>query len=254
MTITVIPLKIDGDIQPRDDLCSMIIGSLEANGIALENGDILVVAQKAVSKAEGRIVDLAKIKPSRKAARLGKKLQKDPRIVQLIVNEAKEIVMVKNGIIITETKHGFICANSGVDQSNLAKVDAAILLPVNPDASARKLLDCVKKKRNKDIAVVITDTFGRPFREGQTNVAVGVAGIKPIKNYVGKEDMFGKKLRVTEIAVADEIASAAELVMGKSEGVPVALVRGYLYDKYEKASSKQLVRAKKTDLFRSSKR
>jgi coenzyme F420-0:L-glutamate ligase / coenzyme F420-1:gamma-L-glutamate ligase len=254
MTITVIPVRIDGDIRSSDDLCSMIIRSLETNGVSLENGDILVVAQKAVSKAEGRIVDLAKINPSRKAAKLGKKLRKDPRIVELIINEAKEIVIVKNGIIITETKHGFICANSGVDQSNLSQADSAVLLPVNPDASARKLRDCITKRRNKDIAVVITDTFGRPFREGQTNVAVGVSGIKPIKNYIGREDMFGKKLRVTEIAVVDEIASAAELVMGKSEGVPLALVRGYTYDRCKKASSKQLVRPKKTDLFRSSRR
>src|SRR5690349_5665522 len=136
MTITVIPVRIDGDIRSSDDLCSMIIRSLETNGVSLENGDILVVAQKAVSKAEGRIVDLAKINPSRKAAKLGKKLRKDPRIVELIINEAKEIVIVKNGIIITETKHGFICANSGVDQSNLSQADSAVLLPVNPDASA----------------------------------------------------------------------------------------------------------------------
>lgn len=252
--ITIIPVKVAGDIAPKSDLGSIILESLGANEIALENGDILVVAQKAVSKAEGRIVNLAEVEPSRKAVLLAKDLQKDPRIVQLILDEAKEIVMLKNGIIITETRHGFICANSGVDQSNLAKEDAAILLPVDPDASARRLRGFIKKHQGRDIAVVITDTFGRPFREGQTNVAVGVAGIKPIKNYIGKKDMYGRKLRVTEIAVADEIASAAELAMGKSEGAPVAVVRGYLYEKEEKASSKQLVRGKKTDLFRPGKR
>lgn len=249
-TITVIPVKVAGDIVPKSDLGPVILESLYANGIALQDGDVLVVAQKAVSKAEGRVVDLAKVRPSRKAARLAGELQKDPRVVQLILDEAREIVMMKNGIIITETKHGFVCANSGVDQSNLARKDAAILLPIDPDASARRLRLFFKKDQGKDVAVIITDTFGRPFREGQVNVAVGVAGIRPIKNYIGKKDMFGKKLRVTEIAVADEIASAAELAMGKSEGIPVALVRGYEFEPASRASAKDLSRQKKQDIFR----
>ncbi|AIF84289.1 F420-0:gamma-glutamyl ligase [Candidatus Nitrososphaera evergladensis SR1] len=248
--ITVIPVKVNGDIAPKSDLGSTILESLGANGIELQDGDILVVAQKAVSKAEGRIIDLAKVKPSRKAIRLAKELHKDPRIVQLILDEAREIVTIKNGIIITETRHGFICANSGVDQSNLARDNAAILLPANPDSSARRLREFVKKQQNRNVAVVITDTFGRPFREGQTNIAVGVAGIKPIKNYIGKKDMFGRKLRVTEIAVADEIASAAELTMGKSAGIPVVLVRGYEFEHVSRASVKDLLRPKKQDIFR----
>ncbi|HVX02954.1 MAG TPA: coenzyme F420-0:L-glutamate ligase, partial [Nitrososphaera sp.] len=179
-------------------------------------------------------------------------LNKDPRLVQLILDEAKEIVMVKNGIIITETRHGFVCANSGVDQSNLARDNAAVLLPIDPDASARRLRSFFKRHGSTDVAVVITDTFGRPFREGQTNIAVGVAGIKPIKSYIGKKDMFGKKLRVTEIAVADEVASAAELAMGKSAGIPVALVRGYEFEPAGSrgASVKDLSRPKKRDIFR----
>lgn len=252
MSITVIPVKVAGDIAPKSNLGSVILESLHANGIMLQDGDILVVAQKAVSKAEGRIVDLAKVRPSRKAARLAKELQKDPRIVQLILDEAREIVMMKNGIIVTETKHGFVCANSGVDQSNLARQDAAVLLPVDPDSSARKLRGFFKKQQGKDVAVIITDTFGRPFREGQVNVAVGVAGIRPIKNYIGKKDMFGKKLRVTEIAVADEVASAAELAMGKSDGIPVALVRGYGFEPAGRVSIKDLSRPKKQDIFRHS--
>jgi coenzyme F420-0:L-glutamate ligase/coenzyme F420-1:gamma-L-glutamate ligase len=242
--LSVIPVRLAGDIQRGNDLGAMILQSTD-----LQDGDIVVIAQKVVSKAEGRTVDLAKVKPSRKAAKLAKELKKDPRVVQLILDEAKEIVLVKNGIIITETWHGLVCANSGVDQSNLADENAAVLLPKNPDGTARKLRSFFRQS-GKDVAVIITDTFGRPFREGQANVAVGIAGIRPIKNYIGKKDMFGKRLRVTEIAVADEIASAAELAMNKSDGVPVAIVRGYAFEKDEQASSKRLMRSKKTDLFR----
>lgn len=242
--LSIIPVKLAGDIKRGDDLGSLILQSGE-----LQDGDIVVIAQKVVSKAEGRTVDLEKVTPSRKATKLARELKIDPRVVQLILDEAKEIVLVKNGIIITETWHGLVCANSGVDQSNLADDNSAVLLPKNPDGAARKLRSFFRQS-GKDVAVIITDTFGRPFREGQANIAVGVAGIKPIKNYIGKKDMFGRKLHVTEIAVADEIASAAELAMNKSDGVPVAVVRGYAYEKDEQASSKRLIRSKKTDLFR----
>lgn len=247
MTITVIPVRVKGDVKPgKKGLVVIISKALGDSGVDLQEGDILVVAQKIVSKVEGRVVDLATVKPSAKALRLAKKLQKDARLVELILQESKEIVIVKNGIIITETRHGFVCANSGVDQSNLGDENSAVLLPVDPDRSAKMLRDFFH------VAVVITDTFGRPFREGQANVAVGVAGIRPIKSYIGKKDMFGRRLHVTEIAVADEIASAAELAMGKSGGIPAAVVRGYAYEKDAKASSKPLVRKKKTDLFRRS--
>ena len=242
--ITLIPVKVRGDVKPDTSLAAVISKALRDNDIKLQKGDILVVAQKIVSKAEGRVVDLETVKPSAMALRLAKKLQKDARIVELILQESKEVVIMKNGIIITETRHGFVCANSGVDQSNLGDDSSAVLLPTDPDSSARKLRNFF------GVAVIITDTFGRPFREGQANVAVGVAGIKPIKSYIGKKDMFGKQLRVTEIAVADEIASAAELVMGKLGGIPVAIIRGYGYEKDTRASSKPLVRKKKTDLFR----
>lgn len=224
--------------------------ALRENGAGLQDGDVLVVAQKIVSKAEGRVVRLVNVKPSARAARLARQLGKDARLVQLILQESKEVVKMQNGIIITETRHGFVCANSAVDQSNLADDESAVLLPVDPDGSARRLRSLIKKEQGKDVAVVITDTFGRPFREGQVNVAVGVSGLRPIKSYIGKKDMFGKKLRVTEIAVADELASAAELVMGKAEGVPVAIVRGYAYESDGKASSKPLIRKKERDLFR----
>jgi len=230
----------------------LILQALCENRASLRDGDVLIATQKIVSKAEGRVVQLAGIRPSARAVRLARQLGKDPRLVELILHESKEIVLVKNGIIITETHHGFVCANSAVDQSNLSSDAAAtaVLLPVDPDSSARRLRAYFKKEKGVDVAVIITDTFGRPFREGQVNVAVGVSGIRPIKSYIGQKDMFGKKLRVTEIAVADELASAAELVMGKSDGVPVAIVRGYRYDRADRATSKPLIRKKEQDLFR----
>ena len=227
----------------------MILGAIGHSQIEIQDGDILVVTHKIVSKAEGRIVDLASIKPSTKAISMAKEHDKDPRVMELILMESTQILRAKNGIIISETKHGFVCANAGVDQSNV-EGDAAVLLPVAPDESAGRIQEAVKKKIGKEIAVIITDTFGRSFRNGQTNVAIGVAGINPIKSYIGTYDMYGRKLRVTEIAVADEIASAAELVMGKAEGTPVAIVRGYIFEKVSKTSVKSLLRAKERDLFR----
>ena len=240
------PVRISADIMPGDELDVVI---LEAAGQKIQNGDVLVVAHKIVSKAEGRIVSLADVKPSSKAVKMAKEHGKDPRIMELILNESVQILRAEGGIIVSETKHGLVCANAGVDQSNI-KGDSAVLLPVDPDESASRLKDAVKKKADKDIAVVITDTFGRPFREGQTNVAIGVAGFNPIKSYVGSTDMYGRKLKVSEIAVADEIASAAELVMGKSEGVPVAIIRGYRLEKSGTPSAKSLQRSKERDLFR----
>jgi coenzyme F420-0:L-glutamate ligase / coenzyme F420-1:gamma-L-glutamate ligase len=227
----------------------MILGAIGHSQIEIQDGDILVVTHKIVSKAEGRIVDLASIKPSTKAISMAKEHDKDPRVMELILMESTQILRAKNGIIISETKHGFVCANAGVDQSNV-EGDTAVLLPVAPDESAGRIQEVVKKKIGKEIAVIITDTFGRSFRNGQTNVAIGVAGINPIKSYIGTYDMYGRKLRVTEIAVADEIASAAELVMGKAEGTPVAIVRGYIFEKASKTSVKSLLRAKERDLFR----
>jgi coenzyme F420-0:L-glutamate ligase/coenzyme F420-1:gamma-L-glutamate ligase len=227
----------------------MILEAIGHSQIEIQDCDILVVTHKIVSKAEGRIVDLASIKPSTKAISMAKEHDKDPRVMELILKESTQILRARNGIIISETKHGFVCANAGVDQSNV-EGDTAVLLPVAPDESAGRIQEAVKKKIGKEIAVIITDTFGRTFRNGQTNVAIGVAGINPIKSYIGTYDMYGRKLRVTEIAVADEIASAAELVMGKAEGTPVAIVRGYIFEKASNISVKSLLRAKERDLFR----
>jgi coenzyme F420-0:L-glutamate ligase / coenzyme F420-1:gamma-L-glutamate ligase len=247
--IQITSIRVSNDIRLYNDLSAMILAAISHSQIEIQNDDILVVTHKIVSKAEGRVIDLASIKPSTKAIRMAKEHDKDPRIMELILNESTQILRAKNGIIISETKHGFVCANAGVDQSNV-EGDTAVLLPIAPDESASRLQDAVKKKVGKEIAVVITDTFGRTFRNGQTNVAIGIAGINPIKSYIGTYDMYGRKLRVTEIAVADEIASAAELVMGKAEGTPVAIVRGYNFERASRSSVKSLLRAKERDLFR----
>ena len=215
------------------------------------NGDIVVIAQKIVSKAEGRIVPLSSLTPSANAIRLAKAYKKDARVLELILRHSKNIVKIANGVIISETKHGFVCANAGIDQSNIIKSNEnALLLPDNPDASANQIMNMLREKTNREVAVIIADSFGRPFRNGQTNVAIGIAGLNAIKSYIGENDMFGKKLKVTEIAVVDELASAAELVMGKSKGIPVAIVRGFDFVMSKKASINELIRAREKDLFR----
>jgi coenzyme F420-0:L-glutamate ligase/coenzyme F420-1:gamma-L-glutamate ligase len=247
--IQITPIQISNEILLHNDLGVIILEAIDRSQIEVQNGDILVVTHKIVSKAEGRIVELDSIKPSTKAISMAKEHDKDPRIMELILKESSQILRAKNGIIISETRHGFVCANAGVDQSNV-KGDTVVLLPLAPDESAERIRCVVKKKVGKEVAVIITDTFGRTFRNGQTNVAIGIAGINPIKSYIGTYDMYGRKLRVTEIAVADEIASASELVMGKAEGTPVAIIRGYNFEKASKASIKSLLRAKDRDLFR----
>ena len=253
-TIQIIPLRLSADIRPNDELDALILGSLEQRQEQIFDNDVLVVAHKIVSKAEGRVVNLDPIKPSAESLKIAEEDRKDPRIVELILRESKDMIRRSNGVIIVETRHGFICANAGVDQSNVEdSINHAVLLPVDADASANKIRESLREKTGgKDFAVIITDTFGRPFREGQTNIAIGIAGIEPIKSYVGSADMYGKKLRVTEIAVVDEIASAAELAMGKLERVPVVIIRGYKYQKPEKESStvSKLIRPKEKDLFR----
>ncbi len=247
--IQIIPIKVSGDVRRPDELDSIVLKAVKQNRQEIRDGDILVIAQKVVSKAEGRTVSLANVKPSKDAVRMAKEHGKDPRVMELILKESAQVLRAQNGIIVSETKHGFVCANAGVDQSNI-RGDAAVLLPVDPDRSASQLRDAIKKKAGREAAIIITDTFGRPFRNGQTNMAIGVAGINPIRSYIGSRDMYGRKLRVTEIAVADEMASAAELAMGKADGVPVAIVRGYKFEKAAKSSTRPLIRPKERDLFR----
>lgn len=243
----VIPIHMEGDVYAGANLATLILDSVGKEGEQLQNNDVLVVAHKIVSKAEGRVIDLATVKPSKRTLGMAKRYKKDPRIVELILRESRKIIKMERGIIITETKNGLVCANSGVDVSNVDG-DSAALLPVNPDRSAEIIRAVIKRYTDKDVAVMITDTFGRPFREGQVNVAIGLSGLQPIRDYRGSRDMFGKKLKVTQMAVADEVASAAELVMKKSNGVPVAIVRGLDY--VSRGSARQLIRKRKNDLFR----
>ncbi|MFZ0695849.1 MAG: coenzyme F420-0:L-glutamate ligase [Nitrososphaeraceae archaeon] len=249
--IKVIPLRILKNVEPGDNIYRLILRSMLSQKQKFANGDIVVIAQKIVSKAEGRIVPLSSLTPSAKAIRLAKVYKKDARVLELILRHSKNIVKIANGVIISETKHGFVCANAGIDQSNIIKSNEnALLLPDDPDASANQIMNMLREKTNREVAVIIADSFGRPFRNGQTNVAIGIAGLNAIKSYIGEDDMFGKKLKVTEIAVVDELASAAELVMGKSKGIPVAIVRGFDFVMSKKASINELIRAREKDLFR----
>lgn len=249
--IELIPIPIADDIKPGDQLDQIIIDTIERVGESLLEADIVVVAQKVVSKSEGRLIDLRQMNPSPKSLELAKQNDRDPRLIELILTESVNILRMARGILITETKSGLVCANAGVDQSNVEKSnDYAVALPEDPDLSACKLRQSFKRVKGVNVSVIITDTFGRPFREGQTNVAIGLAGIHPIRSYIGMPDMYGKTLRVTEIAVVDEIASAAELVMGKTYRIPVVIVRGYKYQMFENCSSVGLLRPKERDLFR----
>ena len=248
--IQIIPITIQDDVIYGDDIANIIMGSMKKNNESLRENDIVVITHKIISKAEGKIVDLTKIVPSEESKNISSQIGKDPRLVELIISQSREIVKIEREIIITETKHGFVCANAGIDTSNVGKSSNHVtLLPDDPDESARKIRDDINSRTNVAVGVIISDTFGRPFRTGQVNIAIGIAGFDPIKSYIGKPDMYGNVLRITEIAIADEIASAAELVMGKSSRVPVTIVRGYDFASCDSSISK-LMRLKKDDLFR----
>ncbi|HLE64810.1 MAG TPA: coenzyme F420-0:L-glutamate ligase [Candidatus Bathyarchaeia archaeon] len=248
--ITILPVKGIPDVKKGDDIAKLITTSLGEQKIDLRIGDIIVIAQKIVSKAEGRVVSLAKVKPSAFALGMAGEMDKDPRHVEVILRETKKIIRMRAGHLITETRHGFICANAAVDASNAGRQrDLVTLLPVDPDSSADTIRKRVHQLAGVDVPVVITDTFGRAWRMGHVNFAIGVSGLKPIRDYRGTRDMYRRTLRVTEMAVADELASAGELVMNKADKVPVAIVRGYKYVK-GKGSGKELLRPEELDLFR----
>ena len=238
------------DIQRGDNLGNLIVAKLKDQREQFQQGDITVVTQKIVSKAEGRMIALSGVNPSPFAALVAKETGKDPRHVEVILRESRKIVKMKAGHLITETKHGFVCANSGVDASNVEKRKTTLtLLPVNPDASANRIRKTIRKLTGKSIPVIITDTFGRAWRMGHVNFAVGVSGMKPVLDYRGTRDMYGHVLNVTEMAVADELAGAAELVMNKADRIPVALVRGYKF-KLGRGIAKELLYSEEVDLFR----
>ena len=237
------------EVQPGDHLAALILDAARGQGVDIEDGDVLVVTQKIVSKAEGRLVVLRQVEPSAQAQELAARTGKDPRLVEVILRESQRIVRQERGVIICETKHGLVCANAGVDTSNVGG-GVVSLLPENPDQSAERIRAAIQEERvGISIAVIISDTFGRPWREGHTNVAIGLAGMSPVKDYVGQTDPHGYVLRVSTMAVADELAAAAELVMEKLSRVPVAIVRGFDYRRAE-GSARELIRPEERDLFR----
>ena len=234
------------------DLAEMILNASVAQGTPPEQGDIVVVTQKVVSKAEGRTVELAEVEPSEFAREFAEGAGRDPRLVELVLRESVEVVREdrERGILITETRHGFVCANSGIDSSNVVGDETVTLLPEDPDGSARELLRRLKSETGiRELAVIITDTFGRAWREGHVNFAIGLAGMDPFMDYRGQPDAQSKVMAVTKIAVADEVAAASELVMGKVDRVPVAIARGVRYAPGD-GGARELVRERTYDLFR----
>lgn len=242
---------LDGipEITEGTDLVEVITGALAASGLALEAGDILVVTHKVVSKAEGRLVDLSSIEPSALATDFAERWSKDARQVEVVLRESVRVVRMDRGVMICETRHGFICANAGVDASNVPGDHIVCLLPLDPDASARALRDGLQARVGVAPAVIISDSFGRPWRKGIVNVAVGVAGMSPFADYRGVTDPYGYDLRVSVMAVADELAATAELLAGKTDARPVALIRGYSYTAGD-GSARELVMEPERDMFR----
>lgn len=248
--LSIIPVEGIPEIREGDSLSAEIARALRAAGKELIAGDVLAVAQKIVSKAEGRVRLLRDVEPSEEARRLASEQGKDPRVIELVLRESRRIVRIARGVIISETHHGFVCANAGVDRSNAGSPDAVVLLPIDPDASAARLRAELADTTGVRVGVVITDTFGRAWREGHVNVAIGMAGLAPFVRYVGQRDPHGYELRVTEIALADELAAASELVMGKLSRLPVALVRGLAPHDEEDGGARAYVRPAERDLFR----
>ena len=243
MYLQIVPVHIEKEITIDDNLSKIIINSTD-----IVDGDILVIAQKVISKQEGRIVALSSVKPSLLSEGISSQYNKDPRIIELILSESKRIVRMKGGLIIVETNHGFICANAGIDESNVAN-GFATLLPLNSDKSAELIRKNILDETGKNIAIIIADTFGRPFRMGQTNCAIGISGLNPILDYSGTLDSFNRILRVTAIAIADELSAAAELVMEKTKKSPVVIIRNYSYDLMDKSIG-DLIRPENEDLFK----
>ncbi len=254
-SITIMALDGFPLVQPGDDLPALILNALAANNITLCDGDVLVVAHKVVSKAEGRLVRLADVVPSPAAEELARQTGKDPRFLELVLRESREIVRTRPGLVIAEHVHGWICANAAIDRSNVEQAadndETVLLLPRDPDASARAIRERVQAATGTTIAVIINDTHGRPFRIGAMGVAIGVAGLAPVSDLRGEHDLFGYTMQTTEIATADELAAAASLLQGQTnQARPVVLIRGAPYHPDETATARQLVRPRELDLFR----
>jgi coenzyme F420-0:L-glutamate ligase/coenzyme F420-1:gamma-L-glutamate ligase len=247
--LQIFPIVLEGEVRPGDSLPQKLLAALKQNKLTLKQGDILILKHKIVSKAEGQLVPLERIQPSRASRVWARRYQLDARVTEVALQQSTRIVRRKRGVLITETAHGLICANSGVDVSNVDGGIHALLLPVNPDRSAMKLHQALKKRLKLSIPVVITDTFGRPWREGLVEVAIGIAGMKAIHDDRGRRDPSGYILRVSLEAVADELACAAGLVCGKLARTPACIIRGFPYRR-ARGTARELLRPAANDLFR----
>ncbi len=247
MSVEIAPIEGLPEIRPGDSL-----GELIAAGAQIVDGDVVVVSQKAVSKSEGRVRRLGEVAARNRARELAAELGKDPALVELILEESTSIIRAERGVLIVETRSGWICANAGIDASNVPGDDAVVLLPVDPDASARRIRAEIRKATHRAPAVVVSDSFGRPWRLGQTDVAIGCAGLTPLEDWRGRSDREGRELAATVTALADEIAAAADVVRGKDAGIPAALVRGlaHLVGADDGPGAAALRRSAADDLFR----
>jgi len=253
MEVRIIGLQDIPLVQENDNITSFILNSLEVSSLDLEDGDVFVIAETIIAKAEGTKIHLSSLKPSLKALKIAEKTGKEPELVESILQESNEILKIGPDFIISETKHGFVCANAGIDESNV-ELGKATPIPLNPDKSAEIIRKDILKDTGKEVAVIISDTQGRPFREGAVGVAIGISGMEPLWDRQGETDLYGRKLQTTNVAVADELAAAASIVMGQAdEGIPVVLIKGLNYTKKlisNFATAKSLIRPKKYDIFR----
>jgi coenzyme F420-0:L-glutamate ligase/coenzyme F420-1:gamma-L-glutamate ligase len=244
----IIGIEGIGEVRPGNDVVRLVLAGAVAQRTPVLDGDVLVLSQKIISKSEGRLLRLSDVTPSTMATTFATELGRDPRLIEVILRESRRVVRMDRGVLVTETRHGWVCANAGVDQSNV-DADMVALLPEDPDRSARAFRDAVRVQAGADVYVIVADTFGRPWREGLVNIAIGVAGFAPLRSYLGERDPAGRPLQATILAVADELAAAAEPVMGKLDRIPAAIVRGLPLAPSEEGS-KALLRDPARDLFR----
>jgi coenzyme F420-0:L-glutamate ligase/coenzyme F420-1:gamma-L-glutamate ligase len=244
----VIGIEGIGEVRPGDDVARIVLEAADRQRTPVAGGDVLVLSQKILSKSEGRLLNLNDVTPSTMATTFATELGRDPRLIEVILRESRRIVRMDRGVLVTETRHGWVCANAGVDQSNV-DAEMVALLPEDPDRSARAFRDAVRAHTRHEVYVIVADTFGRPWREGLVNIAIGVAGFAPLRSYLGERDPAGRPLQATILAIADELAAAAEPVMGKLDRIPAAIVRGLPLAPSEEGS-KALLRDPARDLFR----
>lgn len=247
--VRLIPVPVAGEVKPGDSITELLLSSIRRRGLRFQSGDILVVKHKIISKAEGQLVDLSTIEPSTESIDWAEQYDLDARVIELAMRESSAVIRRKNGVLITETRHGFLCANSGIDVSNVSGGEQAVLLPKDSDLSAAKLRRALKKSTGLTLPVIITDSFGRPWREGLTEFAIGIAGMKPVRDDRGCRDPHGYKLKASLEAVADELACAAGLICGKLNRAPACIVRGFAYQPGS-GNVRDLLRPAANDLFR----